>query len=183
MRKLQDAARSLIREHGFEGVSVSEIGQLAGVAPTLISAHFGSKAGLLYSLVTANNAGQAQRARQAAAQAGSPWDRLERVIESWCADDLADIRLIAAIQGLSWTWSEAAEAQNREERRQGEELLAEILREGQASGDFRALPEARTVRMLWAIYTWGLRAAIFEGRSAAECAAETMAQARLLLAP
>lgn len=181
MRRLQDAARDLIREHGFDSVSLAEIGQKAGVTPTLISAHFGSKSGLLYSLVVALNAGQFEAALQQDAQGGSATERLTRALRIWCQTDLSDPKILAAAQALSWIWTPEVEEHNAKLRGAAQQLLARIVEAGQAAGEFRNLPRDRAVAMLWAIYTWGLRPAVFADCTWEECAAEITAQCVELL--
>ena len=181
MRKLQDAARNLIREHGFDSVSVAEIGQRAGVAPTLVSAHFGSKSGLLYSLVVALNEGQLETALKEDEQGGSAQERLTRVLVTWCSADLSDPRILAAAQALSWTWTQEAEEHNLQLRNAAQALLGRIVEAGQTSGEFRAIPLDRAVTMLWALYTWGLRPAVFTACRPADCAEEIVAQCLALL--
>jgi AcrR family transcriptional regulator len=49
-RKLLEAARRVLEQNGFKGLSYESVGREAGLSPNLIRYHFGSKAGLLIAL-------------------------------------------------------------------------------------------------------------------------------------
>ena len=54
---LLQAARTLFGQQGFEGTTIREIGERAGVDAALIARYFGSKADLYIAAVTAEDAG------------------------------------------------------------------------------------------------------------------------------
>ena len=71
---LLDAARMLFNERGFDRTTIRDIGELAGLDPTLIARYFGSKSGLYLAIL---------RTDFAAEEADSPRDLFdpERMIE------------------------------------------------------------------------------------------------------
>ena len=73
-RALLDAARTLFNERGFDRTTVRDIGELAGLDPTLIARYFGSKSGLYLAIL---------RTDFAAEESASPRDLFdpERMIE------------------------------------------------------------------------------------------------------
>jgi AcrR family transcriptional regulator len=161
-RALLDAARALVAERGVEGVSVVEVGRRAGVSHSLINAYFDGKAGLISALVRDFNAPQLAQSREIAAGPGTPEARLKAILVAWAVFDLADPALLRTLQAHSWDWSDAAEAENRSDREQGLEPVGLVIREGQASGDFRAdLALEEQLAAIWAIYTNGIREAVF----------------------
>jgi hypothetical protein len=84
------------------------------------------------------------------------------ILLAWAVFDLADPALLRTLQAHSWDWSDAAEEENRADRKQGLEPVGLVIREGQASGAFRddlALDDQ--LAAIWAIYTNGMREAVF----------------------
>lgn len=161
-RALLDAARVLVAERGVEGVSVVEVGRRAGVSHSLINAYFDGKAGLIAALVKDFNAPQLARSREIAAGPGTPEERLRGILLAWAVFDLADPALLRTLQAHSWDWSDAAEAENRADRQQGLEPVGQVIREGQASGVFRGdLALEDGLAAIWAIYTGGMREAVY----------------------
>ena len=73
-RALLDAARTLFNERGFDRTTIRDIGELAGLDPTLIARYFGSKSGLYLAIL---------RTDFAAEESDSPRDLFdpERMIE------------------------------------------------------------------------------------------------------
>ncbi len=182
--RLLEAARRLFAEHGMENVTVTEIGRAAGVSPSLINAYFDGKAGLLYALVRENNAPQMEAALKIAEGPGNAEERLFALLGACMEGDLGDPVLLALMQAYSWTWSAETEAENREERAAFKAILAGLLREGAAGGQFRAdLPDGETATAIFAIYTWSLRMAVFEGLDAAACTGRLRSLLTPLLRP
>lgn len=180
-KQLVEAASRLFARDGFDGVSVTDIGKEAGVSASLINAHFGGKGGLLYQIVTENNAPQVEAARRAAARSRTAMGKLEKIVAAFAKTDLSDPRLLAAMEAYSWTWPPETEADNVVQRAVVEDLLAEVVEEGMASGEFRRLDRARCVKSIWGIYTWGLRDAVFHGATPEGCTKDISAQLRDLL--
>ncbi|ESW60548.1 MAG: TetR family transcriptional regulator [Rhodobacter sp. CACIA14H1] len=162
-RALMDAARTLAAERGVEGVSVVEVGRRAGVSHSLINAYFDGKAGLIAAVVKEFNAPQVLSTISIADGAGSAEDRLRGILLGWARFDLADVQLLRVLQAHSWNWSAAAEAENREDRQALLAPLGRVVQSGQAEGRFRpelALEDA--LPAIWAIYTMGMRDAVFD---------------------
>lgn len=180
--RLLEAARRLFAERGYHAVPVTEIARAAGVTHGMINAHFHAKAGLLYALVRENNAAQRREAAAAAAAPGRTMARLRRAIEVYASGDLADPALLAAMQAYSWEWPPETEAENRLDLEATLAPVAATLAEGAAAGELPAdLDVPRAVRAIFALYTLGLRPAVHDGASAADCVDEIMAQVGMLL--
>ena len=182
-RKLVDAAEALIRERGYDDTTVTEIGKRAGVVPSLINTYFNGKAGLLYAIIQRHNDPQYEATKRAAAPPGAPRERLERVITVWAEADLARGRLLGPLMALTWYWPPETETQNIRDRQAFFVFVEEVLRDGAAAGDFRALPPAEAMEAIFALYTWSLRPGVFGGAAAAECVALAMRRIDMLLAP
>lgn len=161
-RALLDAARALVAERGVDGVSVVEVGRRAGVSHSLINAYFDGKSGLMSALVKDFNEPQLTRSRDIASGPGTPEARVREILLAWATFDLADPALLRVLQAHSWDWSDAAEAENRLDRQRGLEPLGQLIQEGQALRQFRRdLALADGLAAIWAIYTNGMREAVF----------------------
>lgn len=161
-RALLEAARSLVAERGVEGVSVVEVGRRAGVSHSLINAYFDGKAGLITALVKEFNAPQVPLSREIADGVGVPEARLRAILLAWAEFDLADPALMRVLQAHSWDWSDVAEAENRRDREAGLEQVGRVIRDGQVEAVFRTdVVLGDMLAAIWAIYTNGLREAIY----------------------
>jgi AcrR family transcriptional regulator len=159
---LLTAARSIAAARGVEAISVVEVARRAGVSHSLINAYFDGKAGLIAALVKEGYSVLLARTEAIAAGPGDAAVRLRAVLEDWARFDLADPRLLKVLQAHGWTWSAAAEAENRAERGAFLAPVLRLIEEGQATAEFRPrIPLSDAVAGLWAIYTVGMREAAF----------------------
>lgn len=183
--RLLDAAERWFSVEGYEKVSVTEVARTAGVVPSLINAYFGGKAGLLYAVVERHNAPQFAALARVREAAGSPPERLDRVVAAMAGMDLQRARLLAALQGLSWTWPPEIEAKNLADLRPFFDTLAELVHAGIEDGSFRAVAVDDAVAVIWAVYTMGLRPAVFGHTTPEACVAriQTLLRAFLLRVP
>jgi len=78
--RLLATAVELLRERGYAGLSISALCERAGIAPTAVYWHFGSKAGLMEAVIARISGHYVERIRADAAAAGSPGERLDRMI-------------------------------------------------------------------------------------------------------
>jgi AcrR family transcriptional regulator len=163
-KRLLDAARKLFAEHGVDAVSVTDIAKEAGVSHGMIYANFGDKAGLLYEIVSENNAPQMPAARKAAASSGAAVDRIRKVLDVWAKYDLADPALLAVMQAYSWTWPVEMENANKAERGDHLAIVQGLVVEAIGAGSVPAHVDAEVAaEAIFAIYTWGMRRGVFEG--------------------
>ena len=181
-QRILDVARRLFAEYGYDDVPVTEIGREAGVSHSMINVYFGSKSGLLYAIVRENNAPQFDGFRQIAEREGPVWERISDILLTSAETDMGDISLMAMIQSYSWVWPEEAEQENAADREQFRALIAGLILEGIAKGEFRAgIDPATAARAVFSIYTMGLRDGVFEARPPAECHQRVMEEIALIL--
>lgn len=160
---LLNAARKLFADKGYDSTTVTEIGRVAGVSHTLINTYFGGKAGLLAAVVTGTNAPQASQTLEILAKADHPILRLREVLECWAQSDLADRRLLTVLHATSWDWGAEAEAANRLELAQFTKALETLIVEARAAGMATGhIAPADVAEALMAIYTWGMRRALYD---------------------
>lgn len=180
--RLLDAAEARFSEAGYENVSVADIAGAAKVVPSLINTYFAGKAGLLMAVVARHNAPQWPVLMAILREDAPALDRLDRFIAAQAAMDLGKPRLLAGLQGLSWTWPPESEAANIEELRPAREALAALVRDGIAEGTIRPIPEEIAVETIIAVYTQGLRPVVFGTAEVATAATLIQQRLRALLA-
>lgn len=180
--RLLEAARTLFGQFGYDDVSVTEIAREAGVTHGTIHAHFHAKAGLLYALITESNDLQIAAARAALEVEGPVLDRLAALVSIWVGHDLADPKVLAAMQAYYWQWPPETEAENRAQLEDALQVAREMLAAGVAGGELRSdLDLDRMLGVLYAVYTQGLRPALYEGASRADCEREIVERFRLIV--
>lgn len=181
--RLLDAARRLFATHGYDNVTVTEIGKAAGVTHGMINVYFGGKPGLLFRIVQETNAPQLEKSLEIANADRPAADRLADMLRAWARCDGADPRLLSVMQSYAWVWPADIEEENQADRARFKELLARIVEDGQRSGDFTMTGDPTTAaNAIFAIYTWSMRRAVFEDLSPDECHTWIMEQVRLVVA-
>ncbi|MFY9240731.1 MAG: TetR/AcrR family transcriptional regulator [Roseovarius sp.] len=176
------AAKKLFEEYGYHNVSVTDIARAAGVSHSMINVHFNAKAGLLYQIIHESNVAQTEEVTELLQQGGTVIERLERIVRSFAEHDLKDPALLAVMQSYFWAWLQETEEENREQLAEALTPARQVLKDGVASGALKAdLDLDRAIRAVFAIYTMGLRPAVYEGASIDNCVAEIMAQVGMLL--
>lgn len=159
---LLQAAQALFVKKGFDNTSVTEIGKAAGVSHTLINTYFGGKAGLLAAVVQTTNAPQLLATQELAKGEADPVAQLRSMLLAWATHDLADRRLIAVLHATSWSWDAQSEATNRAERDAFFAILADVIARARRSGLAQGhVAPADVAEAIFAIYTWGIRQALF----------------------
>lgn len=96
--RILTAADQVLSERGYAGTSISAICEHAGVAPTSIYWHFGSKAGLLQAVLRQQGSIHFESIRDAAS-GGDPLDRLDRMLAAM--RELATTRPPGSLTSLS----------------------------------------------------------------------------------
>ncbi|MDP5307476.1 TetR/AcrR family transcriptional regulator [Paracoccus spongiarum] len=166
---LMAAAHALFGQHGYDGVSVTEIARKAGVSASLINTYFEGKAGLAYALVESLNDAQEAASRAIVEGGGPPLRRLRDMLLVWARGDLSDPRILQVVQGYSWQWSDETETRNRATRAIFKGLVADLVAEAQHSGEIAAtLAPARLADAIFGLYTWRTRDAVFSRRAPEE---------------
>jgi AcrR family transcriptional regulator len=179
--RLIEAARRLFAEHGYSAVSTTEIAREAGVTHGMVSAHFHSKAGLLFELISESNRVQTEAAASVAASEGPFLDRLRRIVEIYLAEDLGDLELYGVMKAYSWRWPYEYERRNRGQLCEALDPLRILLEEAAAGGELRgdvAFDELAAIFL--GIYGEATRLAIYEEMDRAEVAEVIMRRLAIL---
>ena len=181
-RRLLAAARKLFSDYGYQNTAITEIAKVAGVTHALIHAYFNSKAGLLYALVSETNARQDKRVAEVVGEPGTLRERLRRIVTVWAEHDLSDPALAAEMQAYSWVWPRETEADNQLQLENGFKYLDVALDAAIEAGELPPdVDKDLLIDALLAIYTHGLRPAVFKDASAAECVELMLQRMELVL--
>lgn len=136
--QILETAEKLFADKGYEGTSVRDIADVAGINVAMISYYFGSKEKLLEAMFTHRATGTAQMVKEMMEAPGlSPMDKVEKLIEYYvdkfqnqnCFHKIM-MREQVAIQRTST----AALIMDFKKRNQA--LISKLVHEGQKSGDF-----------------------------------------------
>jgi AcrR family transcriptional regulator len=108
--ELLEAAKKMLRQKGYSGLSTRDVAAEAGVPLSQISYHFGSKQGLILALFEYLNAQLLDRQN---ALFGNPALKLSEQWDQACAyldDDIASgyVRVLQELIAASWTDAEVA---------------------------------------------------------------------------
>ncbi|MFD2238325.1 betaine-aldehyde dehydrogenase [Aureimonas populi] len=138
-RQLIDATVAALGEIGFQASTLAEIAGRAGVAPSLVSHYFGDKDGLLEATLRHLAGRVAKGLRQRLAQARTPRERVQAVIDATLAPEEFDART-----GSVWLafWGQVlhSERLKRVQRVYGERTLSNLRH------DLRALVHEEDAR-------------------------------------
>jgi AcrR family transcriptional regulator len=81
--RLLAAAIELFAEKGYAATGIAEVCARAGVAKTALYWHFESKEGLLATVIETIGTSWIEQIRKAAYQAGTPVERIHRLVAEW----------------------------------------------------------------------------------------------------
>ncbi len=164
--KIVEAATRLFDRLGFDGTSIEVICASADISTADFEAFFESKNDLLYEVLKTYNDRTFAEMRRLPPKFGSIEARICHLIHLYFVNDLAHIKLTAALLAYSWQWSTSRERENSRQLSDHHEMVLALLEEAAAKGEispgnFRAASE-----LILAAYTMALRKAVFEGYDA-----------------
>ena len=147
--QILDAAARVITERGLADTRVSDIASRAGTSAGLVMYYFGSKDRLLAEALTAAEERFYARVAAELGEIPSARERLVRVVELSCSSDgdtwEDDFRSETLLWLELWTRSPRDEELGRNRQaldRRWRTVLADIVAEGTASGEFRGVDPA-----------------------------------------
>jgi len=140
------AAEDLFAEKGFDGTSVRDIAQQAGVNLAMISYYFGSKEKLLESLIEFR-AGYVYGILEELNkdETLNPWDKIDRLVDFYVDRILNNLRFHNIMYQESSTRSEDIRIRTKAIKIRNLEQIAKIITDGQQKGLFRQVDIAMTV--------------------------------------
>jgi AcrR family transcriptional regulator len=139
-------AEELFAEKGFDGTSVRDIAQQAGVNLAMISYYFGSKEKLLESLVELRASyayGILEELNKD--QSLSPWDKIDRLVDFYVDRILNNLRFHNIMYQESSTRSEDIKNKTIAIKMRNLEQITKIITDGQQKKLFRQVDIPMTV--------------------------------------
>jgi AcrR family transcriptional regulator len=176
------AARELFVSQGYEGATVREIANLAGVSVGSVFTNFASKGEILSQVMEDRLAGlYAELDRLAPHLRGSTADRLRSICALHFDFESQDVQLFLAHVGAAFDWTLAPGARpfGRNPRLRG--VIEDCLKKGIEAGDVDPATDIdAAVELLVAAYAWTYRLAAWKNASAQDMTAEMDRQIGLI---
>lgn len=149
-RRIVQAARELVVEHGYAGVNISQVQVRAGVSRGGLYHHFSGRQELMAAVIEAIEVDLSQRLAAAVESAPDPMTALETGVQ-WYLDEclrspeLQRIGLYEGRQALGWeAWREAVAPY-------GVSLLVAALEEGVAAGQIAPVDASALAYLILAL--------------------------------
>lgn len=181
-QRLLAAGRELFGELGYIPTTTRAIAERAGVSVGSVFSHFDSKADLLMTIIRENNSRQFDIMQTNLPRHGTTLERLLWLVRTGYVYDLEDPRLLAVMQAYTWVWPADTEAENAADRGRFCDFVLALLKDGQQSGEVDGDADlAAAVRAIFAVYTWGMRPAVFDGATPDECVAKLKPEIEIVL--
>jgi len=162
--RVLSAARRLFSERGYEGATIRDIAQAAGMSTGAVFASFADKTELFDEILTADYEviyAQMVQAARAAATVDEALLGLFGVAYSFHVDQLPLLRASIAV---SWTRNEAAERRARADLKHIFRLIGEVTQRGVDQGQLKSGIDAKLLaEMTWDVYVANYRRAVFDG--------------------
>ena len=176
------AARQLFGERGYEGATIRDIAQAAGMSTGAVFASFADKTELFEEILTADYEAVYGRMAQAAREGGSVEAALLGLFGVGYSFHLEQLPLLRASIAVSWTRSEAAERRNRNDIKHIFHLMADVLQRGVDQGGLKSGLDAKLLaEIIWDVYVANYRRAIFDGWSKEMLLARLAEQLKIIL--
>ncbi len=140
------AAKDAFHERGFHGTSIRDIASRAGVSLPTLYYHHDNKQGILVAPLEAGMSSVLTRVHAAIADGDTPRQQLSNAIETIVLHMTADLQLASVGRELRYLDTDNPHRQHYVGMRtEMEDLLADVLERGIASGDFQIPGDAREV--------------------------------------
>lgn len=179
--KVVEAATRLFDRVGFDETSIDIICASADISRADFDAMFENKHELLYEVLKTYNDRTFAEMRRIPPSYGSLEARLKYLLRLYFVNDLAHIKLTAALLAYSWQWGPARERENARQLSDHHEMVYTLLEEAAeqgeiAQGNFRAASA-----LILAAYTMSLRKAVYESYDADKLVAYVQPQLEIIL--
>lgn len=137
--QIMEAAEKLFADKGFDGTSVRDIAETAGVNLAMISYYFGSKEKLMEAMFTYRSQYfKLQLESMLQNKVFTPMQKVEQLIDQYImklTNQSCFHRIMVREQMVNNNGSITKQIQELKKRNQG--LIKELIEEGQKSGDFK----------------------------------------------
>ena len=177
------AARQLFSERGYEGATIRDIAQAAGMSTGAVFASFADKSELFEEILTADYEVIYAQMVQASRNAKTVDEALMGLFGVAYGFHVEQLPLLRASIAVSWTRSEAAERRARADIKHIFRLIAEALQRGVDQGQLKADIDGKLLaEMAWDVYVANYRRAVYDGWSVEALLARLSNQLKVILA-
>lgn len=182
-KSLLQAAKRLFMEKGYEGATVREIAAAASLSTGAVFASFSDKSDLFNEVLLADLEEQLEQMRAAGAGAGSPGERIGRLLEAGYRRQLPQLELLRAAVAVSWSQGLSGDVGDRPVRAAVIEQVRGVLNDSAAKGELRRGADLGLIaETLWDCYVRSYRLALYESWDVEALAGRLRQQIDLLLA-
>ena len=181
--RVLSAARRLFSERGYEGATIRDIAQAAGMSTGAVFASFSDKSELFDEILTADYEVIYAQMVQAARTAGTVDEALLGLFSVAYSFHLDQLPLLRASIAVSWTRTEAAEQRARADLKHIFRLIGEVTQRGIDQGQLKSDIDAKLLaEMTWDVYVANCRRAVFDGWAVDALLARLSDQLKVILA-
>lgn len=181
--RVLSAARQLFSERGYEGATIRDIAQAAGMSTGAVFASFADKTELFDEILTADYEVIYAQMVQAARAADTVDQALLGLFGVAYNFHVEQLPLLRASIAVSWTRTDAAERRARGDLKHIFRLVAEVLQRGIDQGQLKSDIDAKLLaEITWDVYVANYRRAVFDGWAVDALLARLSNQLKVILA-
>ena len=161
--RVLSAARRLFTERGYEGATIRDIAQAAGMSTGAVFASFSDKSELFDEILTADYEVIYAQMKQAGVNAQTVEEGVIGMFAVAYGFHVEQLPLLQASIAVSWTRSESAERRNRGHLKHIFALLNGVLTRGADRGELKKDADVKLLaEIIWDVYVANYRRAIFD---------------------
>ncbi|AZS22651.1 MULTISPECIES: TetR/AcrR family transcriptional regulator [unclassified Caulobacter] len=177
------AARRLFSERGYEGATIRDIAQAAGMSTGAVFASFADKSELFEEILTADYEVIYAQMTQAARAAKTVDEALLGLFGVAYSFHLEQLPLLRASISVSWTRSEVAERRARNDIKHIFKLIGVTLQRAVDEGQLKKDIDAKLLaEITWDVYVANYRRAVYDGWSVEALLARLSDQLKVIFA-
>ncbi len=177
------AARRLFSERGYEGATIRDIAQAAGMSTGAVFASFADKSELFEEILTADYEVIYAQMTQASRTAKTIDEALLGLFGVAYSFHVEQLPLLRASIAVSWTRSEAAERRARADIKHIFRLIADATQRGVDQGQLKKDIDAKLLaEITWDVYVANYRRAVYDGWSVEALLARLSDQLKVIFA-
>jgi AcrR family transcriptional regulator len=181
--RVLSAARRLFTERGYEGATIRDIAQAAGMSTGAVFASFSDKSELFDEILTADYEVIYAQMKQAGVNAQTVEEGVIGMFAVAYGFHVEQLPLLQASIAVSWTRSESAERRNRSHLKHIFALLNGVLTRGVDRGELKTTADVKLVaEIIWDVYVANYRRAIFDAWTVEALLSRLSDQLKVILA-
>jgi AcrR family transcriptional regulator len=160
--KLLESAKRLFMASGYDGATMRDIANDAGLSTGAVFANFADKADLFNEVILADFRHQYERMRSSVPSKAPVGDRLLILLASAYEFHLSQLPLLQAGISVSWSQGLNGELGDRPARETVTGFMTEVIKEGVTRGELKIGTDADlAAEIIWDCYLGNYRGAMF----------------------